>query len=499
MKIILPKSDLSLRDTVLCRRNYKGAHLDYLDFKIEDSLAEIFKIELELTEKSNFYIEEITSCKDFNLYETFSCIDSYKTGIIEQNGVILFLSKNGIVPKKEKIDLLLKRLDKDNDNKVSFDDFKCLFMIPSKGYKSNQSDTYLNGSVNNYYLENGKRSESYLKDSRNDLSQEKHKNKKNLVLHKDYKTNNINLESDEIPYSTMSNFTQGSNYNYNTDEEALSPTSTNSNFKLSGMTNYSSFRLTRRDPNFSINTLRPEHNEKPFKIYIQNCHSYGNKNEFERDNEFVSTISSNNKDSQNIVKSMVSLDQLNTNIINSSRKNLFLQAKSDSYTYLSNKRLETNNTLTNKIKNENLEDTKLQMVNQASEKSNLNPSKSNNIDINNTLQINNNLSQIKTNISTSQGETISTNAETEYINYFAMFIKDILIMYNKLEKIREVVNIDTNIYLDDLFKYFDKNNDMIINIKEFKESLDSLDVKVNFEELKLIFKRYDLEQNLSIK
>jgi hypothetical protein len=47
-----------------------------------------------------------------------------------------------------------------------------------------------------------------------------------------------------------------------------------------------------------------------------------------------------------------------------------------------------------------------------------------------------------------------------------MFIKDILMMYNKLEKIREVVNIDTNIYLDDLFKFFDRNNDMIINSKE---------------------------------
>jgi hypothetical protein len=258
------------------------------------------------------------------------------------------------------------------------------------------------------------------------------------------------------------------------------------------MTDYSSFRLSRRDPNISVPTIRPEHNEKPFKIYMQNCHSYLNKNGLDKENEFGSTISSNNKDNRNTVKSMVSLDQLNTNIINSSRKNLFLKAKSDSYTYLSTKRLE-NNTFTkfNNIKNESSEIAKQPIVNEATEKSNLNPS--------NTLTLNNNISQIKTNVSTSQGETISTNAENEYIHYFAMFIKDILMMYNKLEKIREVVNIDTNIYLDDLFKFFDTNNDMIINIKEFKESMDSLDVKVNFEELKLIFKRYDLEQNLSIK
>jgi len=210
LKIILPKSDLSLRDTVLCRRNYKGAQMDYLDFKIEDSLAEMFKIELEITEKAFFYIEEITSMKDFNLYEAFSCIDSYKTGIIEHKGVVLFLSKHGIFPKKEKIELLLKRLDKDKDNKVSFDDFKCLFMIPFKGYSNKQSDPYFNVSVNNYFTENVKKSESYSKDSRIDLSPKKSIKKQNSVFLKDYNTNNNNLDNDEIRYTTMSHFTQGS-------------------------------------------------------------------------------------------------------------------------------------------------------------------------------------------------------------------------------------------------------------------------------------------------
>jgi Ca2+-binding EF-hand superfamily protein len=89
--------------------------------------------------------------------------------------------------------------------------------------------------------------------------------------------------------------------------------------------------------------------------------------------------------------------------------------------------------------------------------------------------------------------------DSDFVVFFSKFLADVLAMYNKLENIRETLNIDTNIFLDDLYKYFDRNNDMSINIKEFYDKLILLNVSASIEDLKLIFKRYDLEQNLSIR
>lgn len=121
-------------------------------------------------------------------------------------------------------------------------------------------------------------------------------------------------------------------------------------------------------------------------------------------------------------------------------------------------------------------------------------SKNLNNEINTSLS--NNLNLSKTNFFAG-GDNSSGIAEFQ--EKFALFISDILTMYNKLEHIRETLNIDKGIYLDDLYKFFDNNNDKEINIKEFHDKMAEMGVPVTYDELKLIFKRYDLDQNLSIR
>ena len=116
---------------------------------------------------------------------------------------------------------------------------------------------------------------------------------------------------------------------------------------------------------------------------------------------------------------------------------------------------------------------------------------------NNTIFSTNNLNLSKTNIFT--GAYDNGNSNSDFQDKFAWFLNHILEMYSKLENIREAVNIDKGIYLDDLYKFFDRNDDKLINIKEFHDKIKEIGFPMTFEELKLIFKRYDLEQNLSLK
>ena len=64
---------------------------------------------------------------------------------------------------------------------------------------------------------------------------------------------------------------------------------------------------------------------------------------------------------------------------------------------------------------------------------------------------------------------------------------------------RETLNIDKGIYADDLYKFFDTNNDKSIHIVEFYDKLHEIGIPVTYEDLKLIYRRYDISQNLAIE
>ena len=182
-----------------------------MDFKIEDSLAELFKLEIEITMKAKVYVEEITSCRFFDIYKAFSCIDLYKTGNIEEKGLFLFLSQNGLSPIKEELNILLKRLDNDNDNQVNFDDFKALFDITNFAISNRLIDSFSNKEVN---------SNKYFSNNRERTFDNKEKSTSPTMIKTIYNSsisgnlkNNIISDNDQLRYTTISYNTQGSNNN----------------------------------------------------------------------------------------------------------------------------------------------------------------------------------------------------------------------------------------------------------------------------------------------
>ena len=153
----------------------------------------------------------------------------------------------------------------------------------------------------------------------------------------------------------------------------------------------------------------------------------------------------------------------------------------------------TNNDLINNLDcqtNKNEENIKLCITNQNNIiSSNINSS-------NNASDIVSELSEYQTNLFTEEGEIYS---KIEPEKYFALFLEDIMIIYSKLEKMRETLNIDKGIYADDLYKFFDTNNDKSIHIVEFYDKLHEIGIPVTYEDLKLIYRRYDISQNLAIE
>lgn len=580
MNFVMIKGDLALRSMILSRKKFDNAYFEYFEFKIEDNLAEIFKIELDLVKISLEYSDEIKKSRDFTLYEAFACIDFYKTGAIEEEGLALYLSNNGFKVLKNDLLLLLSRLDTDRDKIVNYDDFKELFYIESR----NQEDIAFNHKNSRTKSTNPEANiESPLKSfakvySKNSTlsSTGKHRAQSSYEHNSLFSASTaLNLLRSQSSYehnslssaSTALNFENGRNfqsqqgtmfYNQGKDQYLQSNHVLDYKIKINTSTN-------------NLSCASPKRHD--INYYNPNTTTTFNKSNCNRN---FAALSKDTEDfyqrkyqREHILSSLDSFRQQNCYLLPFDTSKLS-QANKDTYTYISPKRYTKHSDLTEKESNlieqipifnnnqyilndkgDNYDSISINLSNNAKNNQCINiinnPDNANtsinkgslnsesrikdingNIDNFNTNQEvksqtrnenndnNSNLLSLNSkNLNNEINTSLSNNLNLSKTNFFAggdnssgiaefqekfaLFISDILTMYNKLEHIRETLNIDKGIYLDDLYKFFDNNNDKEINIKEFHDKMAEMGVPVTYDELKLIFKRYDLEQNLSIR
>ena len=69
-------------------------------------------------------INLIDGCLDFNMKDAFFTIDKFHSEFIDYNNLSTFFSKVGITLYEEQVVAILRRLDKDDDGRIGFDEFR---------------------------------------------------------------------------------------------------------------------------------------------------------------------------------------------------------------------------------------------------------------------------------------------------------------------------------------------------------------------------------------
>ena len=80
------------------------------------------------------------------------------------------------------------------------------------------------------------------------------------------------------------------------------------------------------------------------------------------------------------------------------------------------------------------------------------------------------------------------------------FLNDIMLIETNIETIKESLSLKTDVLLTKIFPCFDLSGKGSVSVKDFVETLNnSLEIFSNIEEIKLLFKRFDLDLDCRLK
>mmetsp|Transcript_31612 Transcript_31612/g.28759 ORF Transcript_31612/g.28759 Transcript_31612/m.28759 type:complete len:573 (-) Transcript_31612:843-2561(-) len=123
LNIVLPKTSSSLRQLALDRRPYYVAKYEALPYETEWALARELDREINYIRKIELLKEDLVARYDFSNIEAFKLIDSERAGVIDFDNFYLFMKRNGIFVSESDYLSLLRRTDRDDDGRISYEEF----------------------------------------------------------------------------------------------------------------------------------------------------------------------------------------------------------------------------------------------------------------------------------------------------------------------------------------------------------------------------------------
>ena len=307
--IIFPRKDKYLQKKFITSIQYNNIKIN---FNIINIFCNLLVEEMKLIDGCNKVVNKIQGFNGFTLYEAFLEIVNGEGAHINENNLAEFLARNNIEIIEEDAHQLMFRLDKDNDGKISYDEFQDMFLllqneINMKNMNDDNKNTYKiskNYNINNNKIVNN--SNNYMINNRinakskiniNEFNNDDINIKININNNEDEKNNNIFYNSNSHS-NNYYNKNQYNNYNYNkyNDEDIISPirnniinninendrnNSNNSNNKqINKENNYNNSniklnKLKNTNPNILYDSLE---NSKNQETQIYNNYNYNNKN-----------------------------------------------------------------------------------------------------------------------------------------------------------------------------------------------------------------------------
>ena len=147
LDLILPTKNKSLKEKILLILKEKSDKKNNMIIEeVKILFNEIIKEELSLMKVSLYAIKKIFNSPKFTTYDAFLSIVKNESYITKEN-LSKFLKENNLKIKNDlDINLIMFRIDEDNDNKISYPEFQDIF-YPLK----NPEISYLKSKVINYH------------------------------------------------------------------------------------------------------------------------------------------------------------------------------------------------------------------------------------------------------------------------------------------------------------------------------------------------------------
>eukprot|EP00347_Sterkiella_histriomuscorum_P009319 403341661 len=123
LQLTLPADDIQKRAETAQRPNYRVGKDQRLPKHIEFELSRLIEKEMHYHVKVEIEKKTFERQPDFNTVASFTIIDSQKYGFLDFDNMKKFLQKFKKEIKKPDINAIIRRLDIDGDNKISFREF----------------------------------------------------------------------------------------------------------------------------------------------------------------------------------------------------------------------------------------------------------------------------------------------------------------------------------------------------------------------------------------
>ena len=222
--LILPRKNKLLQKNFITSFQYNN---DFeININIKNHFCNLLLEEMKLIEGCDVIIKKIQDFNGFTPYEAFLDILNGDEIYINENNLGDFLIKNNIKINEEDVTQIMFRLDRDNDGKISYEEFQNIFLT--------MNNNSYNNNINQYNIINNENNE-YFNIQRN-LNEENN--------NYDIFTVENNIQND----FNINNYQKKNNNNYNKyfeeDVEYISPIR---NDKIS------KFNKIKKDINFDYN------------------------------------------------------------------------------------------------------------------------------------------------------------------------------------------------------------------------------------------------------
>ena len=212
--LIIPKKSNDLKYKVLSNRN----NYDVISKNTKDIFGKLLCEELELVKNCIKTAKFCRKSMGFTCYESFIEIAGNDKYITEKH-LYNFLQRNNINISNNDMHQLMFRLDADDDGRISFNEFKEIF-VPSKEGNLNYKNNILPETDYNFYtLSFSKNNEEIPKKSskNNNIFDYTFRQNKNAASNLDNLNNKLKeiiIEDNNNSYRSTSNIIREKNYNY---------------------------------------------------------------------------------------------------------------------------------------------------------------------------------------------------------------------------------------------------------------------------------------------
>jgi Ca2+-binding EF-hand superfamily protein len=440
---------------------------DKLSFSVINGIIQILLKEFSLIEELERIADELMNSKDFTTYEAFLCVDLDNQRYLSESSVMEFLQRHGYNITRNDAEDIVFRIDSDGDGRVSYKEFQEIF-LPFRISKKENFNPYGESTFYNTYSYRFKNTGDTVGATNldkfeviDDLNAKQSRNRK--ISHEDL-----------------------SDYKVNGETSYFKKKSTNDIFNGKDKLNLTHLYVAERD----VEDLKnPE----------QNLESSLDENLTQANEKFYTTLSTIKKGFLSTFRSTVT-DDINIRL---SRNTYTSPIRIKDYTY-DKDYMEKSSITTPYLKDIN----------------NFSPSRfprqilhpKADFEINRQNIINREI--FKRNVSPYSHKYV-TLSPTRFRNFnndltkrfkeenesklLARFMEDLVRLDNAAESLREDLTLSTDNSLQEIFAFFDDFDRRKISPVDFVEKLRELNVFTGLSEIKLLFRRYDADDDGRLK